>query len=121
MEPDLLFSARGIAAKACLREVIMYICVIAITGAMLQYVAWRLEPMTFNVPDGKCISFIDFLYWSVVTLSTVGYGDMYPKATTTQCVAMCEIILGWMYISALLTSLITLSVSSNKSFTKDGP
>lgn len=48
------------------------------------------------------------LYYSVVTLTTLGYGDVLPASVAGQVLAMLEVILGYMALGGLL------SIFSNK-------
>lgn len=45
------------------------------------------EEQTFN-------SFFDALYWAIVTLTTVGYGDMYPVTDIGRFVSMLSFLFG---------------------------
>lgn len=58
--------------------------------------------------------FIKALYFSTVTLTTVGYGDMYPINSFAQCVVMTQIIMGYFFLGSLITVLSNL-------FTADAP
>ena len=40
------------------------------------------------------LSFVDALYYNIVTMSTVGYGDIHPTHPTTRLLAMLIIVLG---------------------------
>jgi len=51
--------------------------------------------------------FFDAVYWAVVTLGTVGYGDIVPESTAGRIVAMMIILCG-----PLILSLVTASISS---------
>ena len=50
------------------------------------------------------------IYFSVVTLTTLGYGDALPKTATAQLTVMCEVILGYVMLGGLL-SLLTNKLS----------
>jgi uncharacterized protein YjbI with pentapeptide repeats len=43
------------------------------------------------------------LYYSVVTLTTLGYGDVLPASGVAQLVAMAEVILGYVMLGGLLS------------------
>lgn len=45
-------------------------------------------------PDGAINTYPDALWWSVVTITTVGYGDYYPITTTGRFVALALMIGG---------------------------
>ncbi len=57
--------------------------------------------------DSAVDSLRDGLYWAVVTMTTVGYGDKTPKTTSGRLVAIV-----WMLSSLVLVSLLSTSLVS---------
>ena len=45
------------------------------------------------------------LYYSVVTMTTLGYGEIHPSSIGGQIVAMCEVITGYVMLGGLLSIL----------------
>lgn len=62
-------------------------------------VIFNVEPESFN-------SFFDAIYWATVSLTTVGYGDIYPITTIGRIVTMVSSIFG-IAIVALPAGIIT--------------
>lgn len=62
-------------------------------------IIFNVEPQTFP-------TFFDALYWATVSLTTVGYGDIYPVSTIGRCVTMFSSLLGIALI-ALPAGIIT--------------
>jgi len=60
--------------------------------------------MEANQPNSSIKTLYGALYWSIVTISTVGYGDMVPTTSEGQLVAMFVIISG-VAVLAFTTSL----------------
>lgn len=56
-------------------------------------------------------SFIDYLYFSVITVTTLGYGDIKPLDTFTKCLSMIEVSFGVIFLAAILTVVLSLSES----------
>ncbi len=66
-------------------------------------------PTDFNVTEGMPVSkWLDSLYFSGVTLTTAGYGDITPRATAMRMVAVIEACAGFALISLSVTYLITV-------------
>lgn len=53
-------------------------------------------------------------YYSIITLTTVGYGDIYPSTGATRSLAMIEAVTGQFYIAVLVAELIGKRVSQSK-------
>jgi inward rectifier potassium channel len=82
-----------------------------IAGAALVFVAfnaifalfyWVADQPVSNVPGG---AYIDYLYFSIETLSTAGYGDMHPQTHYGHFVAATELFTG-IFSMSLMTGLI---------------
>lgn len=62
-------------------------------------VIFNVEPDSFN-------TFFDAVYWATVSLTTVGYGDIYPSSTIGRIVTMISSVFG-IAIIALPSGIIT--------------
>lgn len=51
-------------------------------------------------------AYMDLLYYSYVTLSTLGYGDVTPVSRAAQSLAYLEAICGVMYVAVLVSALV---------------
>jgi len=52
-----------------------------------------------------------FVYYSFITLATVGYGDITPVSQEARGLAMLEAILGQLYIAIMIARLVGLQVA----------
>lgn len=50
--------------------------------------------IVFNVEPNSFENFFEAIYWATVSLTTVGYGDIYPVTTTGRIVTMISSIFG---------------------------
>jgi polar amino acid transport system substrate-binding protein len=57
--------------------------------------------------ESSVITLRDGLYWAIVTMTTVGYGDKTPKSTTGRVIAV-----SWMFASLVWVSLLSTSLVS---------
>lgn len=62
--------------------------------------------VVFNIEQETFGTFFDAIYWATVSLTTVGYGDIYPVTVTGRAVAMLSSVFG-IAIVALPSGIIT--------------
>jgi len=77
----------------------------------------QLDPgaFAFNTNEGRqSISGFNAFYFSFVTLSTVGYGDITPVSKVARMLAAMEAMTGLLYVAVLIARLVAL-YSSPKS------
>ena len=82
------------------RDSLIAVCMLA-AGYILvsSLIIFNVEPDTFD-------SFFMALYWATVSLTTVGYGDIYPVSFVGRLIAMISSVFG-IAIVALPASIIT--------------
>ena len=94
-------SASAIAAvfekqwEALLAVLCLAICYILVSALVI----FNVEPETFS-------TFFDAVYWAVVSLTTVGYGDLYPSSDVGRTIAMISSLMG-VAVVALPSGIIT--------------
>ncbi len=82
------------------KEDLLTVCYLAIGYILLSaLVMFQAEPDTFS-------NYFDAVYWSTITLMTVGYGDYYPVTYIGKAVAIVSSFLG-VAVFALPTGIIT--------------
>jgi len=60
-----------------------------------------------SVDYGSHETWLSPLYYSVVTLTTLGYGDVLPTSVTAQAVSMIEVIIGYVMLGGALSIFTT--------------
>jgi Ion channel len=70
-----------------------------------------LHPGSFN-GLGEMPSALDWAYYSYITLSTVGYGDITPVRPIARVLAMGEALTGQLYLAVLIARLVAMEVIS---------
>lgn len=73
------------------------------------YVVWRTEA---GHPDSSIHSAFDALWWSIVTLFTVGYGETYPHTVAGKLSAMVLMVVGIAFFSMFTASLASRFVEN---------
>lgn len=82
------------------KEALLTVCGIAIAYILISaLVILNVEPESFD-------TYFEAVYWATVSLTTVGYGDIYPVSTAGKIVTMLSSIFG-IAIIALPASIIT--------------
>ena len=61
-------------------------------------------------PDGYVARVMQLRYFSFVTLTTVGYGDITPRSDAARTMAVLEAVMGQFYLVALIGRLIGLHI-----------
>ena len=73
----------------------------------------EVDPTAFNFPsvtdEGSLMS--KLVYFSFVTLTTVGYGDITALATGARSLAMLEALTGQLFPAVLIARLVSMEVS----------
>ena len=93
-----------------LRGMLALLFIISIFGLLIWVFEKRKNPNHFRQ---GWRGFFDGMYWSVVTMTTVGYGDKYPKSRGGKLIALI-----WMFSGLLFVSGLTASVASSLTVNK---
>ena len=100
----------------------------AIAAYVLLGVLWahayalltQLRPGALSGPLSAADGARAFYYFSFVTLTTVGYGDVLPVHPAARSLAMLEAVTGPLYLAILIARLVSLSVSRPGKRTRGG-
>jgi ion channel len=64
--------------------------------------------------DDKSLAGFNGFYFSFITMSTVGYGDITPVAKVARMLAAMEAMTGLLYVAVLIARLVALQTTSKK-------
>lgn len=82
------------------REPLLIVLALSVSYILVSaIVVFNVEPDTFD-------NFFDAVYWAVVSLTTVGYGDLYPSSEIGRAVAMLSSLMG-IAVVALPSGILT--------------
>ena len=84
---------------------------LGIGWANAYHVSDHVFPGSFVASTAQPIKVADWMYFSFVTLTTVGYGDIVPVHRVARSLATAEALTGQLYIAVLLARLVSLEVS----------
>jgi len=95
------------AAHRIVAAIVVYL-LIGVLWARLYEIAGLMIPGAFNIANGTA-TITSYLYFSFVTLATIGYGDITPVHSVVRNLAVLEAITGQMYIAVLIAQLVASS------------
>jgi hypothetical protein len=72
------------------------------------HVAGRLGPL----PPSDDLRHALLTYYSLITMTTVGYGDITPRSGQARTIACAEAVIGQFYLAVVIAELIALKVST---------
>lgn len=82
------------------KEPLAAVCILAVAYVLIcALIIFNVEPDTFD-------NFFSAIYWATVSLTTMGYGDIYPVSTVGRIVTMVSSFVG-IAIVALPSGIIT--------------
>ncbi len=87
---------------------IITLIILLIAGFALIYLPRMPAHFVVNPASASASSVVEAIYFSGVTLTTVGYGDIAPRALDVRFIALVEAASGFALISLAVTYLITV-------------
>ena len=107
-----LFRARKVSSDTLAGAVCVYLMIAFISAYCFILIEFML-PGSFSFTQGATRmqlwvsrEFYPFFYFSMVTMTTVGYGDMSPVTTTARTFATLEALTGQVYLTILVARLV---------------
>ena len=90
--------------------IVATLVVLLILGYALLY--WPHLPSGFNVQEkAQSARGIEALYFSGITFTTLGYGDIAPRSAPMRLLALSEALTGFGFISLAVTYLVSLTAA----------
>ncbi len=104
------FTARSVMTDVLLSATSLYLVIGTGFAAVLALIEW-LAPGSFVTNSGLAIDWQQMVYFSYVTLTTLGYGDITPIGFYAQSFITFEAIGGTLYTVILLSRLVGMHAS----------
>ena len=106
----VVFRASRITLDGILASVVAY-QLIGLFFAQVYTLAMLVNPGSLHLPDSIEPSTENFqlemIYFSFVTLATLGYGDILPDTDFTRSVSIVEAIVGQFYVAVIVAVLVS--------------
>jgi len=92
---------------------------VAVLFAQLYAIVVELDPQSFNVTAGVTarpahLVQNDLLYFSFVTLATLGYGDVLPIAPVARTLATFEAVVGQFYVAVIVAVFVGMFATQRR-------
>ena len=100
-ESNLLWQAMKASRRKITVFLFTVVTIVVIVGAAMYVIEGESHGFT-SIPLS--------IYWAVVTLTTVGYGDLAPATVAGRCLAVVVMLLGYAII-AVPTGIVTMELS----------
>ena len=78
--------------------------------ALVYTFLYLIEPASFHLPQGQ-VDFLIFEYYSFVTLTTLGYGDITPLTKVAKAFSVVEAVVGQLYLVVVVAWFVGMHVS----------
>lgn len=113
-----VYRSRRLTLDGIFATIVVYV-LIALMFARAYVLLVGIDPVSFDlpVPAGERAPHrldTDLLYFSLVTLATVGYGDILPASDTARMLAMIEAIVGQFYIAVVVAVFVGMYASQRR-------
>ncbi len=103
---------KGRVSSARVQGAIAVYLLFGVAWAHAYHIAATLQAGSFNHPNANLATVGDWVYYSFVTLSTLGYGDIVPVATVARTLSVTEALTGQLYLAVLIARLLAMEVIS---------
>lgn len=99
-----LFSAVYEERKSFIAALYLFVIAFVLTSSLIYYAENEVQPAKFaSIPDA--------MYWSLITLTTVGYGDVSPVTWVGKIISVATALMG-VSVVALLTGILANAFSN---------
>ena len=94
-------------------DLLFCVVLLATVFAVSQHKRPFLAALVLAVP-ALSVTWIVYVYYSFITLTTLGYGDVSPLAAPVRTFAWLEAVVGQLYIAVLVARLVGLHIAQSR-------
>lgn len=109
-----IFTTRGRVTADLLYGAVSVYLLIGIAFAAAHFMVEQVAPGSYHCGSLQCDAsprMAAYVYYSFVTLSTVGYGEILPNTRVAGVMAYVEAIAGQMYLAILVARLVGMQIA----------
>jgi hypothetical protein len=113
-----VYRSHSLTIDGIFATVVVYV-LIALTFARLYELLMGWNPGSFDlgVPAAELTphqTHVNLLYFSLITLATVGYGDILPVSDTARMLATIEAIVGQFYVAVIVAVFVGMYAAQRR-------
>ncbi|MCC9656769.1 potassium channel family protein [Rhodopirellula halodulae] len=114
-----VFSRGPVDARRIIGAVSIYF-LLGLLWAFFYTLIELIEPGSFRIANADAESqsnsrlLSEFIYFSNVTLTTLGYGDIVPESRPAKTMALLEAMLGQLYIAIVIARMVGMQVAQHQ-------
>jgi hypothetical protein len=88
---------------------------LGIAGSVLFGWLYSMKPEAFSASTGEFSSQADFIYFSFVTMTTLGYGDILPVGPLARSFTIMFSVAGQLYLTMIIAILVGKYLNAKQS------
>jgi hypothetical protein len=113
---------RRLTAEKIIGAIVAYL-LIGLTWSLAYMLVEVVVPGSFHLPEDVVAQLMSspreslwsiFVYYSFVTLTTLGYGDITPVGTVARTLSWMESVVGPLYLAILVARLVGIQVAEGR-------
>ncbi len=107
-----LFKAKDVTSDIIVGAICAFF-LIGLMWANIFEILHFFHPNAFHFSQGESIDANSFIYYSFVTLTTLGYGDITPLISSAKSLSVLEAATGQIYLTVVLARLVGIHIAQS--------
>lgn len=110
---SFIFRTKEVTQELIYGAVVVYLF-LGLMWGFIYLLMESLQPGSFSLASSRSDDLRDaFFYYSFVTLSTLGYGDISPMSNVARNYSLLEAVIGQIYLTVLVARLVGMHISQS--------
>ena len=110
---SFIVRVREVTRDVIYASIVVYL-LLGVMWAFIYSTIEILQPGSFSIVEGRIDEpILLFLYYSFITLTTLGYGDITPLTEVASSFSLLEAVIGQIYLTVLIAMLVGVYISQH--------
>ncbi len=110
---SFIFGEQEVTSNTIYAAIVVYL-LIAIMWAFIYSVLESINPGSFAISESQIeVERPLFIYYSFITITTLGYGDITPVTATANSFSFLEAVIGQIYLVVLVARLVGMHIAQS--------